>query len=493
MLLSQLISNTNCITEKYDDTEISSLCYDSRKAKEGSLFVCLVGTAVDGHDYIDAAYKNGCRFFAVSKEIEKKDGAVYLRYEDTRKALALLSANFFDRPADKIFTVGITGTKGKTSISFMIRSIFEEMGKKVGIIGTTGIIYGDVFEKSDNSTPESYEIHRHLAEMVKQNVDICVMEVSSQGLMMHRSYGIMFDAAIFTNLSPDHIGEGEHKSFEEYRDCKSILFSQCTDAFANMDDDNFMYVTAPFGRRPTMYSATRKSDFYADEIKFESDEKGLKTSYMLHSPYGEFPVTLNIPGKFTVYNSLAAAACAMTFGAEPEQVREGLYKAFVEGRMQKVNTGLPFTVLMDYAHNALSMQSLYETVSLYPHGKIITVFGCGGNRAKARRYDMGSIAAKYSALSVICSDNPRFEKLDDIIEDILVGTKKGLEENKGGEYAVIKDRKEAIEYALSKAKKGDIVIIPGKGHQHYEEIEGKKIPFNEKEIVENYAKRTVGK
>ena len=488
MLLSAILKNTDYVCDGFSDREIGSLCYDSRKADEGSLFVCLVGTSVDGHDYIASAYERGCRVFAVSKNVEGFEDATFITFADTRKALALMSANFFGRPADRLFLIAITGTKGKTSVSFMLRSIFEEAGHKVGIIGTTGIIYGDVHEKSDNSTPESYEIHRHFAEMEKCGVDVVVMEVSSQGLMMHRCYGITFDAAIYTNLSPDHIGGAEHKSFEEYRDCKSILFSQCREAFANADDENFPYITAPFGKRPVLYGIDHKADIRAENIEFTSDSKGLKTSYELTLGSTSYNIRLNIPGRFTVYNSLAAAACGLTFGCEPEHITAGLAKARVEGRMEKVETGLPFSAIIDYAHNELSMENLYETIGHYPHNRIITVFGCGGNRAKARRYDMGRIAMEQSDLCVITSDNPRFESLDEINADIMVGINLGLEKNKNGKYEIINDRKEAICHAMDVAESGDVIIIPGKGHQHYEEIEGKKYPFNEREIIEEYAK-----
>lgn len=488
MLLSAILDNLEYTCEKFCDREIDSLCYDSRKACEGSLFVCLEGMTVDGHDYIGSAYEKGCRVFAVSKIPSGFVDALFIKFEDTRKALALMSANFFKRPADRLFLIAITGTKGKTSTSFMIRSIFEEAGHKVGVIGSTGILYGDHFESSDNSTPESYEIHRHFAEMEKDGVDVVVMEASSQGLMMHRCYGITFDAAIYTNLSPDHIGKGEHESFEEYRDCKSILFSQCREAFANADDVNFPYVTAPFGKRPVLYGIERPADIKAEDIEFTSDQRGLKTAYELTVGATKYGVRMNIPGKFTVYNSLAAAACALTFGCEPEHVCAGLAKALVEGRMEKVNTGLGFTSIIDYAHNKLSMENLYETIDNYPHERIITVFGCGGNRAKDRRYDMGRIAMENSDVCVITADNPRYENLDDINADIMVGINLGLEKNKNGTYKIIKSRKEAIHYAMDIANDGDVILFVGKGHQHYEEIEGVKYPLNEREIIEEYAK-----
>lgn len=488
MLLSAILDKTEYTCDKFTDREITSLCYDSRKACENSLFVCLVGMRADGHDFIGSAYEKGCRAFAVSKIPEGYDDATFITFSDTRKALAIISANFFKKPADRLFLIAVTGTKGKTSVSFMLRSIFEEAGHKVGIIGTTGIIYDKVHEQSENSTPESYDIHHHLSEMEKCGVDVVVMEASSQGLMMHRCYGITYDAAVFTNLSPDHIGDGEHKSFDEYRDCKSLLFSQCREAFANADDDNFAYVTAPFGKRPVLYGIEKPADIKAENIEITSDQKGLKTAYELVVGQTSYGIKLNIPGRFTVYNSLAAAACALSFGCEPEHVRAGLSKAYVEGRMEKVDTDLPFSTIIDYAHNELSMKNLYDTIKNYPHKRIITVFGCGGNRAKSRRYDMGRISMENSDVSIVSSDNPRYENLDDIITDIMVGINLGLEKNKNGKYEIIKDRKQAIQRAMDIANDGDVIIVAGKGHQHYEEIEGIKYPFNERKIIEEYAK-----
>lgn len=488
MLLSEIVKNTEYFCNAFGDREISDICYDSRKVSSGSIFVCLVGTFADGHEYIGAAYGNGCRVFAVEKiPAEDYPDAVFLKFRNTRKALALMSAAFYGYPAKKLSVIGITGTKGKTSISFMLKSIFEEAGKKVGVIGTTGTFYGDFFEKSDNSTPESLEIHRHFKGMSDAGVDICVMEVSSQGLMMHRTYGIEFDAGIYTNLSTDHIGAGEHSSFEEYRDCKAMLFAQCKSAFANADDANCDYVTAPFDGKVLKYSVDEASDFKAENIRYESDENGLHTYYEICAHKNRFPVSLNIPGKFSVYNSLSAASCALHFGATTEHVQKGLAKAEVVGRMQKVDVPLPYTVIIDYAHNELSMENLYSTINCYPHKRIVTLFGCGGNRSRMRRYDLGYIASKNSELCVITSDNPRFEKLEDINEDIRVGLDKGLLENPSGSYVEINDRKAAIHYCLDWGKPGDVILITGKGHQHYDEVAGKKIPFFEEEIIKEYA------
>lgn len=490
MLLSQLLDKIEYKCEDFRDGEVKNLCYDSRKAGEGSLFVCLSGTFADGHEYIPSAYEKGCRMFAVSKLPQNRavyKDAVFLKFSNTRKALALLSAAYFGHPAKELTVIGITGTKGKTSISYMMKYIFEAAGKKVGVVGTTGIFYGDFFEKSDNSTPESYELQKHFRAMADCGVDVCVMEVSSQGLMMHRTYGVEFDGAIYTNLSPDHIGKGEHSSYEEYRDCKSMLFAQTKSAFANVDDPNSGYVTAPFEGRVIRFGVDGEADFFASDLEFSSDDKGLHTKFKLNTPDDEFEVKMNIPGRFSVYNALAAATCALHFGVTAEDVVKGLYDAVVIGRMQKVDVGLPYTVIIDYAHNELSMEKLFETVGSYPHNKVITLFGCGGNRSKVRRYDLGYISAKYSDLCVITSDNPRFERLCDINEDIKVGLDKGVLENPRCETVFIDDRKEAMIYAMDYAKKGDIVLITGKGHQHYDEVNGAKIPFFEEEIIKEYA------
>lgn len=492
MLLSELLKNTDYSCPNFEDTDVNSICYDSRKACAGSIFFCLEGSAVDGHSFICSAYENGCRIFAVSRDIEWYSDAMFIKFDNTRKALAVASANFFKNPAEKLTVIGITGTKGKTSISFMLRSIFEEAGRKVGIIGTTGTIYADVFEKSDNSTPESYVIHEYFSDMAAKGIDTVVMEVSSQGLKMFRTYGIDFDAAVYTNLSRDHIGPSEHSSFEEYRDCKAILFGQCKKAFINCDDENWEYVAKAYRGTPIFFSITPKADFYAEDITYGGGDSGLKTAYTLCTANEKYHIDINIPGKFSVYNSLAAAACASYFGASRENIRNGLCKAVVEGRMQKVEADLPYTVIIDYAHNELSMENLYDTISNYPHNRIISLFGCGGNRSKDRRYDMGRIAAQYSELCVITSDNPRFESLDSIIDDIKIGLAQGKEKNPGGEYVVIKDRKKAIFHAMDCAKPGDVILITGKGHQHYEEIEGVKYPFCEKDIVLEYAKSVLG-
>lgn len=475
----------------YGQNEFISLCYDSRKVVDNSIFVCLKGALFDGHKFAESAVSKGAKALVVSDEnayktvaSEYPDVSCFL-VEDTRKALALLSADFFGNPASKLFTVGITGTKGKTSTTFMTKEILSNADISVGIIGTTGIYYKDKFEYIDNSTPESYEIHRIFADMVNCGVTHVLMEVSSQALMMHRTYGINFDIGVFTNISPDHIGENEHSDFEQYLSCKGLLFSQCKKAIINADSDRIDYIKSIIDKNAlpcTSYSVkSPEADYYAKDITFEITDS-LSTTFDL---YAHGTLHLGTPGNFSVYNALCAAAISFGCGASFDDVKKGLSAVRIFGRVEPVkHEKCDFAVLIDYAHNALSLESLYLSVKQYNPKKIITVFGCGGNRSKLRRYDMGEIAGKYSDYSVITSDNPRTESVDDIISDILIGIGKTK-----GKYEIVKDRRKAIFHALSVANKGDIVLIVGKGNQLYEEIGTQKIPFDEREIVKEYFDR----
>lgn len=471
-----------------EKTEFTSLCYDSRKVTDGALFVCLVGALSDGHKFIPSAVSAGASGLVVSDEgaydaaVREHPECTVLLVSDTRRALALLSALFFDHPAKSLFTVGITGTKGKTSTSFMIRAILKNAGFSVGVIGTTGIYYGDRYEYIDNSTPESYELHRIFRKMVNCGVTHVVMEVSSQALMMHRTYGIDFDIGVFTNISPDHIGQHEHSDFEQYLACKLMLFAQCKKAVFNADTDRVSDVRNAIGKANIPYVTyavhDENADFFGENASFEITDC-LSTSFDIR---GLGRVHVNTPGEFSVYNALAAASVSMTAGAAFSDVQSGLREVHVFGRVEPVrHPHCPFAVIIDYAHNALSLESLYRSIMSYHPKRILTVFGCGGDRSKLRRYDMGEIAGKYSDLSFITSDNPRTEKVSDIISDILVGIKKT-----SGAYVIIEDRKEAICRALFEAKTGDIVLLVGKGNQLYEEIGHEKIPFDEREVVKEY-------
>ncbi len=477
---------------KGDNFEIKGVAYDSRNVKTGFVFVAAVGAVVDGHDYIPKAVENGaCVVVCELKSAYEKYSAAYpdvvfVMVKSSRIALAIISKEFFGNAADKIKLIGLTGTKGKTSTSFMIAGILGEAGKNCGIIGTTGIYYAGKYEYIDNSTPESYELHRIFSDMLANGIDHCVMEVSSQALMMYRVYGLRFDTAVFTNISPDHIGEGEHKSFEEYLSFKGKLFTMCDKAVINADSDHIGYIEDIIrsNKVPCVkYSCTdAEADYYGTDEKFYIDTD-MKTEYTFKTAGGnEYRLNVKVPGKFSIYNSLCATSVCLGLDIDMDTIATALEKVKVIGRTEPVHHEKAVNpVIIDYAHNALSMESLFTAIKAYNPERIICVFGCGGNRSKLRRYDMGEISGKYADLSVITSDNPRDEELDDIIDDILVGINKT-----NGKYVIIKDRREAIFHALSTAKEGDIVILAGKGQQDYEEIKGMKYPFDERKVVKEY-------
>ncbi len=470
------------------DISLDSLAYDSRKVEQNGIFVCIKGALSNGHKYISQAIDKGAVLIVANdkefydRESEKYPKICFVLVKDTRISLALISDIYFGKPQERLFVIGITGTKGKTSTTFMTREILEHSGIKTGIIGTTGIYYSDKYEYIDNSTPESFEIHRIFNDMSNAGITHVVMEVSSQAIMMSRTHGILFDLAVFTNISPDHIGENEHSSFEEYFSYKKMLFLQCKKAIINNDADLIEQVKDTIKSQNieaiTYSSKDTNSDFYGENPVFEITDC-LSTSFDIKN-YGR--VHINTPGEFSISNALCSTAVSMTCGATFDDVKDSLARVHVFGRVEPVkHEKCDFAVIIDYAHNALSLESLFCSVKNYNPKNIYTVFGCGGNRSKLRRYDMGEISGKYSTLSILTSDNPRTESVDDIISDILVGLTKT-----DGKYVIIKDRKEAIFHALSIAKKGDIVLIVGKGNQLYEEIGHEKIPFDERLCVKEY-------
>ena len=479
--------------EKNSNKEIKGIAYDSRNVKEDYVFVAAVGAVSDGHMFIPKAVENGaCVVICEIKTEYEKYCKQYpyisfILVKSSRIALALLSAEFFCRPADKMTLIGLTGTKGKTSTSFMISGILNNAGIRCGIIGTTGIYYGENYEYIDNSTPESYELHRIFAKMLENGINTCVMEVSSQALMMYRVYGLRFATAVFTNISPDHIGKGEHKSFEEYLSFKGKLFSMCDKAVINADSDHIEYIEdiiRSFNVPLARYSCKNaECDFYACDERFYIDiDMKTECSVTIKETGKKYFLNVLVPGKFSVYNALCAASVCYGMGVDMETIKNALSKVKVIGRTEPVhhiNSHNP--IIIDYAHNALSLESLFNAINSYNPSRIICVFGCGGNRSKLRRYDMGEISGKYADLSVITSDNPRDEELDDIIGDILIGIART-----SGKYTIIKDRKAAIHYALNQANPGDIVILAGKGQQDYEEIKGVKYPFDERLVVKEY-------
>ena len=458
--------------------DISELVYDTRKVIKDAMFVCIVGTAFDSHEKAAEVAEAGAKVLIVSREVEVPETVTVVKVADTRYALALISAAYFDYPANTLKVIGITGTKGKTTTTFMIKSILENAGYKVGLIGTIETIIGDKHIPANNTTPESYIVQEYFAEMLKAGCQVCVMEVSSQGLMMHRTAGIPFELGIFTNLAPDHIGPNEHASFEEYAECKGMLFKQCKVGIANADDENFEMVMKDHTCTLETIGFSEKADLRASNVNLVGRPGYLGVTFDLTGLLN-FPVEIDIPGKFSIYNSLVAIAVCRHFEIERENILEALKTAKAKGRIEQVKVSDDFMLLIDYAHNAMSLESLLSTLKEYHPQRLVCLFGCGGNRSKLRRYEMGEVSGKMADLTIVTSDNPRFEEPQDIIDDIKIGLAKT-----DGEYVEIIDRKEAIKYAIANGRPGDVIVLAGKGHEDYQEIKGVKYPMDERVLIE---------
>ena len=460
--------------------EISDIIYDSRKVIPGSIFVALTGVRSDGHDYLGMAVEKGAAVLVVEKEekaLPYVDMATILVVREARKALAFLSAAYFGYPQKKLTTIGITGTKGKTTTAYMVYSVLTHAGIKTGLIGTIETIIGEERIASDNTTPISYLLYQYFDRMVKEGCTCVVMEVSSQGLMQYRVGGVCFDYAVLTNIEPDHIGPGEHASFEEYMACKGMLFQSCRTALVNVDDGHWKTVLQGADCRMKTSGTSKEADLYAEDIRLHAGNGGLAVAYHLGGA-ADFDVQVNIPGKFTVYNSMTAAAICLELHVPVNVIQEALLNAKVRGRVELVPVSDRFTVMVDYAHNAMSLKSLLTTIREYQPKRLVCMFGCGGNRSRDRRFEMGEISSRYADLTVVTTDNPRYEEPGEIIEDIITGVKRAE-----GSYISILDRREAIHYCIEHALPGDVIIIAGKGHEDYQEIRGVKYHMDDREMV----------
>ncbi len=470
--------------EKALDTVVTEITNDSRKIREGSLFFCIAGANSNGHAYADQAAAAGASVLVVQEpvDIQCEKKPVLFKTADTRLAMAQLSAAWYGHPAREMKTIGVTGTKGKTTTTYLIRSILEAAGKKVGLIGTIETWFRnaqgeEIARPASNTTPESIVLQKTFREMADAGVEVVVMEVSSQALMLHRTQGFIFDLGIFTNLSPDHIGPNEHDSFENYLYCKSLLFRQCRIGIINGDDPYAEEVTKNAVCSLLHYGFDEKNDLRAQDLQ------------LVHTP-GELGVTFRTegliqmqahiptPGRFSVYNALCAIAVCCQFGVPADEIASALKAARTKGRIEMVRVSSEFTLMIDYAHNAVALESLLSTLREYQPHRLVTVFGCGGNRSKLRRFDMGEVSGKLSDLTIITSDNPRFEEPEDIIADIVTGISRT-----DGKHIEIPDRKEAIRYAILHGEPGDIIVLAGKGHEDYQEIKGVKYPMDERVLI----------
>lgn len=464
------------------DTEITTLVYDSRKVEKGSVFVCISGTVRDAHDFIPDVVEKGAAAVIVEKDVTVPEGVTVIKVADSRLALACMSAAYFDYPSKKLKTIGITGTKGKTTTTYMVKSILESAGIKTGLIGTIETIIGDEHIPSANTTPESYVVQEYFHRMVEAGMDAVVMEVSSQALMLHRVSGFVFDIGVFTNLEPDHIGENEHKDFADYMHCKSLLFRQCRLGIFNGDSEHLQGILEGHTCEVQTFGYQKENDLCAEHVELKKEHGALGVRYHV-SGLMDFDVEVNVPGSFSVYNSLTAIAICNHFGVSVDKIKEALLHVSVKGRIEIVPVTRRYTLMIDYAHNAMSLESLLTTLKEYEPGRLVCLFGCGGNRARSRRYEMGEVSSKLADLTVVTSDNPRNEEPMAIIEDILVGVHKA-----DGKYVTIPDRKEAIAYCMKNAQDGDIIVLAGKGHEDYQEIKGVKHHMDERELIADIIK-----
>lgn len=455
-----------------EDVEIEDLAYHSKRVNDQSLFVSIKGSKQDGHHYIDEAIKKGAIAIVLNQSLAHYDPLVtYIFVEDPKKVLALLSIRFFNDPSKHLTMIGITGTKGKTTSAMMIYHCLKAAGYQVGVIGTNGVYYQNHHEETKNTTPESYDLQKYLAMMVKAGCQCVVMEVTSLGIKQKRVDGITFDIGCFTNLSYDHIGPLEHHDFEEYRDCKKELLKRSRFCFICQDD--------PYSKE--MISSLEVPYQFYSLIEVENITYCDQPHLAMHFDYQQKNYSLPFPGIFNILNALLCIHVCHYIGVPKDVIKAELAHITIKGRSEYVETYPGVSVYIDYAHNASSMENILKTMQCFKYQRLITVFGCGGHRDRHRRFEMGRLSGKYATLSILTSDNSRQEKTEDIIDDIVSGIKKT-----NGAYKIIPDRKKAIEFVLQESKPGDMILILGKGHERYQEINGVKKEFIERKIIMEY-------
>ena len=444
------------------DIEINKLCYDTRDIEKNDLFICIEGSRFDTHAELSQIIKKGVCAIVVNKnnkffkDLKNEDDVIIIEVENTRRALAVISSNYFNNPSKKLKIIGITGTKGKTTTSFMIKSILEENGYKVGMIGTIGIFFGDKHIYTHNTTPESYILHKYFSMMYEEGIEFVVMEVSSQSLKYDRVYGIDFYFAIWTNIKPEHIGENEHENYEDYILSKIKIFSQCQNALINSMTDDY--------------------DRIIDTIK--------KYNVNVYKKIDNQKFNLLIPGDYNQENASLAYEFGKAVGISNDIIVKALEKTVVPGRIETVFKNNDFTIVVDYSYDPNGAKRFLETIKKLEYKRIITIFGCGGNRSKDRRYGMGEVCGQMADFVILTADNSRFEKTIDIIADIETTlTKYKTKNDYDNGYIILEDRREAIEFAIKNHKNGDIICVMGKGHEPYMEMNGKTVDFLDKKVI----------
>ena len=464
------------------DIEITGIAFNSKEVQKGYLFVAIKGFETDGHEYIKEAIEAGASAIVIEegcdlKKINIPEDVTIIMAKDTREALAIISCNYYDNPSKRLKLIGITGTKGKTTTTYMVKTMLEKAGKKVGLIGTIETeIAGKKLKDNDRTTPESIELQKTFAQMVDEGVEVCVMEVSSQSLKLHRVDACQFDIVLFTNFSEDHISEKEHPDMKDYFESKLKLFEMCDNGIINVDDLQVSKVPKLF---PNSKIMTYGIDNYCEVLAKDITITNSYVDFRVKISDRNERVKVDIPGRFSVYNALAAICVAKKLGIPSDKVIEALAEIKVPGRSEMVDNKLELPIMVDYAHTPESLQNILSAVKIYTRGRVISVFGCGGNRDSAKRPIMGEVSGKTADYTIITSDNPRNEKPEEIAEQIENGIKKTK-----GKYEVILDRKEAIKYAIKNAQNGDIIVLAGKGHEDYQEIKGVRYHQTDKELVQ---------
>lgn len=459
------------------EIDIKDIAYDSKNTGEGIAFVCIPGVYADGHDFVETAYQNGSRIFFLQKDIDLPEDAIKIYVKDTRKTLSKISANFFEQPSEKLAVIGVTGTKGKTTTTHIIKDILDANGIKTGLIGTIGASWGNEYKSTLNTTPESYESQKLLRKMLNDGCKAVAMEVSSIGIMAHRVDDIHFSIGVFTNISPDHIGGYEHKSFSEYYHYKKEMFKHCDDAIGFIDDEAAKDMLSSVRGKKIFYGSDMGADYRANNISLlkNKDFFGVKFDLMKSNEIYK-NIKISLPGDYNVYNALAAIAVCEQFGINIEDMRDILKNIKVKGRAESVLITDDYDIIIDYAHNGISLINLLRAIREYNPKRVICLYGSVGGRSNVRREEMGHISGKMCDLSILTSDDPNFENPDDIINEIAQAVVES-----GGKYIAIPNREEAINYAISILEKGDILILAGKGHEKYQKMLGNKVPFSERE------------
>lgn len=482
MKLSDLLLNIEyTVLAGSCDVEISSVEYDSRRVRGGELFVCLTGSRVDGHDFAHSAYAAGCRAFVCERDTALPSDAVVLKVDDSRAALAELSAAFYGYPADRLHIIGVTGTKGKTTTALLIRSILEGAGIPCAYVGSNGVMINGRHIETVNTTPESRELQHYFAAMLEAGVEHAVIEVSSQALEHCRVRTVGFDVCIFTNLSPDHIGDDEHASYEEYRAAKRKLFTDYPVKLAvvNADDESSEYMLEGTSMPVVRFSSAGdpQADIFARDCRIFQNENALGIAFDCICGEERTSLEMLTPGLFSASNGLAAIAACAYYGVCVEKCGEILAHTSVCGRFEVVPAMPKRIFIIDYAHNGLSLTSALSVLRAYSPERLICVFGSVGGRTKLRRRELAEAASALADYCIITSDNPDYEEPTQIADEIVSYLSPEMP------YEVITDRECALRRAVSMARDGDIVLFAGKGHERYQLICGEKLPFCERDII----------